>query len=87
MIWCIWKASNEEIFQNRQFCSHIVIQQVRTLAMDMNLQPDSFGVLALDPANGRWERPSPGYAKLNTDGIFRDGGLVYGGLLRDENGD
>lgn len=44
-------------------------------------------MLSLDPVNGRWEKPLPRYVKLNTDGSFRDGGLAYGSLLKDENGD
>lgn len=43
---------------------------------------DKLGVLNFDPMNGKWEKPPPGYLKLNTNGSYRDGVVAFGGLLR-----
>ena len=40
----------------------------------------------MDPVNGRWSRPPPGYCKLNGDGSVRDGMATYGAILRDDQG-
>ena len=52
----------------------------------MKLRVEGFHGFHLDPLNGRWFRPPPGYVKLNIDGSVRDGEATYGGLLRDDEG-
>lgn len=38
---------------------------------------DQFSWSNLDPVNGRWFKPPPGYLNLNVDGSFRDGIGTY----------
>lgn len=71
-IWSIWKARNDLCFNNIPLSSFGVTQQSRLFARDMQLREESFHGFHLDPMNGRWFRPPPGYVKLNVDGSVRD---------------
>ena len=52
----------------------------------MQLREESFHGFHLDPMNGRWFLPPPGYVKLNVDGSVINGNATYGGVLRDHEG-
>lgn len=81
-LWHIWKARNEACFHQKRFYPIIVYRQILSYTTDMQLRMDDLHGLHLDPVNGRWFRPPPGYVKLNVDGSVRDGNSAYGGLLR-----
>ena len=83
-VWTIWKARNDQCFNNVQFLCNRVMNQARPLVGDMQLRVEGFHGIHLDPMNGRWFRPPPGYVKLNVDWSVRDGEATYGGLLRDD---
>ena len=85
-MWHLWKARNEFIFQHGNFSPYKIVRLAATYAMDMRLQNNMFLTLNVDPVNGHWSRPPPGYVKLNVDGSYRDGCGTYGGILRDEDG-
>lgn len=57
-----------------------------TYSTDLSISMEQFHGFNLDPVNGRWCKPPPGYIKLNVDGGFRDGIGTYGGVLRDNKG-
>lgn len=71
-IWSIWKARNDFCFQHIPFSSHGVI---RLFASDMKIKLDHLQGVHLDPLNGRWNHPPPGYYKLNID---NEGQWVWG---------
>ena len=82
-IWTIWKARNDLCFNNVHFSTFGVVKQAKIFARDMQLKEDSFYKFHLDPMNGRWFYPPPGYVKLNVDGSVRDGQATFDGLLGD----
>lgn len=85
-IWGIWKARNKLYFENVLFSSFKVLRQVGLMAVDMQLKFEQSSFLSLDPVNGRWIKPPPGFLKLNVDGSCRDGWIAFGGVLQDDNG-
>ena len=52
----------------------------------MTLQMELLHGFHLDPVNGRWFRPPSGYSKLNVEGSVREGKSMYGGILRNDQG-
>ena len=64
-----------------------MFRQALFLAADMQIKMDAFKGLGLDPVNGRWCKPSPGYLKLKADESFRDGKVMHGVyyVLRNED--
>ena len=53
----------------------------------MLISLEKFGRYHLDPVNSRWSKPPPGYLKLNVDGGYRDSCGVFGGVLRNDDGE
>lgn len=76
------KPRNEEVFGQMVFSTYKVIRQASMFATDMQLKLDQFTYLNLDPTNGRWFKPPPGYFKLNVDGGFTDRQGTYSGILQ-----
>lgn len=62
-----------------------ILSQARILSMDMQLKSEHLGLLGLNLMNSRWDKPPPGYLKLNIYDNFRDGRMAFGGLLRDDH--
>ena len=87
-IWNIWKYRNDFVInrkmQNLNLVTDIQNQAVEFMCCVSPLRELSWRIIK----RVRWEKPPPGWAKLNTDGVVaRNPGLERcGGLIRDEHG-
>ena len=87
-IWMIWKQRNRACFSNKKANPNLV-KVITMQAMEFMLcasKPTRNNHLVVKQAS--WEKPDPGWIKLNTDGSSSGsvGIAVGGGLIRDEFG-
>ena len=78
----IWKARNDEVFKQLTFSPYKVQRLASIFSTDMQVSHKQFTSFNLDPVNGRWIKPPPGYMMLNVDGGFRNRQGTYEGVLR-----
>lgn len=84
--WHIWRARNEDVFENKYFSSYVVVKQSSTLVPNLKISSNQFNFFNIDPVNGCWCKPPPGYLKLYIDGGFNEGKGTFGGILCDDQG-
>ncbi|XP_019158195.1 PREDICTED: uncharacterized protein LOC109154910 [Ipomoea nil] len=89
ILWLIWKARNNLIFNNKAE-SHV---RILNTALSMAKEATEYIVKHVGVMHGywkwvRWEPPQPGWLKLNTDGAMKSstGIASAGGVIRDEHG-
>ena len=87
-IWMLWKQRNSVIFQNRDpnpnLAAHIISQASDFYWCAAEWKKANSFIMK----NIRWERPSSGWRKLNTDGssLGNPGLAGGGGVIREESG-
>lgn len=60
IIWHIWKARNDNVFEDVAFSTHKVIHQASIYAVNMQVARESITPFLLDPVNNRWMKPPQG---------------------------
>ncbi|KAL0005698.1 hypothetical protein SO802_013259 [Lithocarpus litseifolius] len=87
-LWSIWKQRNQVVFNNRGVnlnLSNLIFVQAMEYVQCIT-QPKCNNRMAIRQV--RWEKPSTGWVKLNTDGFVNasSGSAGGGGLIRDDRG-
>ncbi|PNX71251.1 ribonuclease H, partial [Trifolium pratense] len=89
IMWVIWKARNDFIFNNKRTTVQESITQIQSL---LSACTAAFGTHVLaSPHTGTarlvaWSRPREGTVCLNVDGSLLGSSAGFGGLIRDTNG-
>ena len=86
LIWFIWKGRDAVIFEHHAFVPSTILRQAYTYVLDLQISVQQMSSYVVDPINGQWSKPPPGYLKLNVYGGFLDSQGSFGGLLRNEDG-
>ena len=88
-LWLIWKQRNQVVFNQKSpnpCLTKLIKMQATEFFLCIN-RPKGNRRMVIRQI--RWEKPTSGWLKLNTDGSFDDllGNIGGGGLIRNEQGD
>ncbi|KAK9991546.1 hypothetical protein SO802_026531 [Lithocarpus litseifolius] len=88
VVWLIWKSRNHSVFRGKNMSPNFAVDILKQVAEYVHCAASPRALTQKSIQRIRWERPSGGWKKLNTDGsVIESSGMAScGGVVRDEEG-